>query len=128
MERGAEQLVILVVVIAFSLFDLAMRWLKRRAGGPVAAPPEVEGDDEAWTIPDIAVPSPPSVPLPSGRERSGPVPQRVVTFADPESRRPSRGPVVAPIRRSRIVRLGGARRGVVLHAILGPCRALERGS
>lgn len=143
MEGRFEQLIVLVVVIAFSLVDLLLRWAKRRAKQRQAEKPEEDGGELAFEeeVEDFETPGEvvleraepwaagaPSPPLPTGTPPSAElVPPRAA---------PSRAPVgtLAPLphlakhpcRRKRwALGPGDAGRGIVLMTVLGPCRAQE---
>ncbi len=119
MERGFEQLVIIFAVIAFSLLDLLLRWLKRRAEGSSPAPPEEMTSDE-FPMPYMPPPA---------EERPEPVWRLETLPVAYQPAPPVRSvPAPAPVPRSAVRRRfmfgpGDARRGVVLMTVLGPCRA-----
>src|SRR5688572_13741006 len=120
MEQGAERFFIPAVIILFALLDLFARWLKKRAGKdkPAAGGGTVlaeEGNAELPErgriepqLPPVSLPSPgASVPQPTHR----PPPVRT-----PRRRHHARHWLRHP---------ADARRGIVLMAVLGPCRGLE---
>ena len=138
MERGFDQLVILLLVVLASLLDLVVRWIKkrnRRDESPVYHDETVAAEDaeaEPWEsewqlpLPEAPLPetSPPEAPPP---ELPPPeAPGREVP-AQPRTRMlPARE--VPRLRRRLLERPGDARRAIVLMAVLGPCRALDPAS
>jgi len=143
MEREFQQLLIIVAVIAFSLLDLFLRWLKKKAGG--AAPPrplppmDDDGDYETyevklpWPLPDAP---PARAPEPV---RSAPIPARQKSLL-PERSGDSAGPrrlagdagrmaaaaaVVGRRRSPAVFSERDARRAIVLSAVFGPPRGLD---
>jgi len=104
MDRGFEQLVILVAIIVAGIADLIVRWMRRKAG-----------KDQPPVVADVPVE--PQLPPPEPAPVS-------VSF-------PPRSPSL-PVRRRRRHRAHrwlthplDARSGIVLMAILGPCRGLQ---
>jgi hypothetical protein len=145
MERGLEELFILAAMLFAGLVDLIVRWLRRKAGkdrpavetgvGAVTEVTEtadvadladieealdlVEADDveppgREPVVPQLPPPPPPAAtPMPSTRRSPPPPPLR------PRHRRRVRRWLRHPL---------DARSGIVLMAILGPCRGMERAS
>jgi len=133
-EGRFEQLVVIAVVIVFALFDLLLRWVKRRARQQQPGMPEEEDDgelafgavlsehEEHQAAHKPSPPLPPSVAPPVAR-----VPARAahswvpVRAAAPPPYRAER----PPRRKHWAIGPGAARRGIVLMTVLGPCRAQE---
>ena len=128
MERGLELLFFVAVMLLAGLLDAVVRWLKGRAerdrppavdGEPVV----VEDDDRGlverpWVEPEL-LPAPPAAARfsPASTQPEAP-PPRPPRLPPPPGRRRRRG--------GRWLRHAAeARRGMVLMAILGPCRGLE---
>jgi hypothetical protein len=157
MERGFEQLVILLLVILATLLDLVVRWIKkrnRRDEPPVYHDETVAAEDAAaepweseWQLPL------PEAPLPETPPREALPPEAPPPEAPPPEVPPQEAPGrevsirpqsrVAPtqprtrmlparevprLRRRLLERPGDARRAIVLMAVLGPCRALDAAS
>lgn len=147
MEGRFEQLVIFVVVIAFALFDLLLRWAKRREqqqpglpeeedDGELAFEDETAGEiemaeaagevysehEEPQAVHKPAPPLPPIVAPPVARVPAQAahswVPVRAAAPPPSRAERP-------PRRKHRALGPGAARRGIVLMTVLGPCRAQE---
>jgi hypothetical protein len=150
-----EQLIVVLMVLAFSVGDIVVRWLKKRAeGNPPPGVPQRRNepvdvlDEEAEEEPDwfevlrqqqeserepmIVFPreEAPAPPPPPPEE----APRRLVPV---ESTQPARGlpsggvPQPTPVAR-RVVPVRSwlrsptdARKGIVLLHVLGPCRGLE---
>jgi hypothetical protein len=140
MERGLEQLFILAAILFAGLVDLIVRWLKAKAGKdrPVVETEvaEVRAVTEAADVADLAdvenaldlfeaddaelaeresvapqvLPPPPAAATPMPSTRPSPPPLR------PRPRRRVRRWLRHPL---------DARSGIVLMAILGPCRGLQ---
>jgi hypothetical protein len=147
MERDFQQLLIIVAVVAFSLLDLFLRWLKKKADGGAPPRPMPPMDDEdayeayevklPWPLPDAPparVPEPVrSVPVPASAptrqkallpERSGDstAPRRSVGDAGRVA------PAAAVVgRRLKPARFSerDARRAIVLAAVFGPPRGVD---
>ena len=143
MEGRFEQLIVIVVVIAFSLFDLLLRWAKRRAKQRQAGMPAEDGGELAFEeeVEDFETPGEVALereePWAAGAP-SPPLPTETPPSAEkvPARMAPSRAPVGSlvplpylvqrPCRRKRwALAPGDARRGIVLMTVLGPCRAQE---
>lgn len=122
MERGFEQFFVLAAILLAALVDLFVRRLKKKAGKDQPADVEeeavlveeeamlVEEDDSKLHAPEMEEPQLAPARLPSPR--------------------PSPPPAVGmPRRRQRARRWlthpADARLGIVLMAVLGPCRGLE---
>ena len=135
MERGLEQLFILAAIIVAGLFELIARWLRERAGKN--RPPVEAGAAEATEVADIAELADledaldrvemDDVELP---RREAFVPQ--VPPLPPAALMPSTQRSLPPLRPRRRRRTRrwlrhplDARSGIVLMAILGPCRGLQ---
>lgn len=130
MERGFEQIFVLVAIVLAALFDLLVRWLKKKAGKD--RPADVTDVDEELVLVEDANkefpeqwPEEPQVPSPPA-PAPAPAPPEPVPVLSP---RPSPPTAVRPRRRHRARRWlkhpSDARRGIVLMAVLGPCRGLE---
>jgi hypothetical protein len=148
-----EQVLLFLLVIAVPLLERLVRAMRTRSGGappertpgpargPVSRPrgPVAVADAGAGaarmadevTAPPIPVPSlPPAPPETVRRARSGQrqASERALRLA-PE-RRPGPAPSIrgrqADRARARVLAGGDLRRAMVLIAVLGPCRALER--
>ncbi|MGQ0715281.1 MAG: hypothetical protein ACT4PJ_16400 [Gemmatimonadaceae bacterium] len=134
MERGFDQLFIVVLILLAALFDLFARWLKRKTAATQPAPVEddlvlVEEDDEiAWLERERAEPlrqlplslppsvqAPPAFKAPAAAARRGAAERRAPPVGSPPRRR-RRGWLETP---------ADARRGIVVMTILGPCRGLK---
>jgi hypothetical protein len=147
MDRGFEQLVILLLVILATLLDLVVRWIKkrnRRDEPPVYHDETVAAEDaaaEPWEsewqlpLPEAPLPEtpPPEAPPPEVPPQEAPGrevsirPQSRVAPTQPRTRMlPARE--VPRLRRRLLERPGDARRAIVLMAVLGPCRALDAAS
>lgn len=146
MERGFEQLFILVLIIVATLVDLLVRWIKRKTGA--STPParseepvlveEEESDLFELELPrDVEAPAPPAPPpvkhpAPAAARVAAPAREPIGRTPPPESTAPVRGlgalrPTEPRRRRARHRLLAGgadARRAMVLLAVLGPCRGL----
>jgi len=108
MERGFEQLFILAVIIFAGLVELIVRRQRGKAGKDR---PPVEADDaelpgQGQGAPELPPPPPAAMPSPP----RSPPPLR------PRRRRRARRWLTHPL---------DARSGIVLMAILGPCRGLQ---
>jgi len=142
MERGFEQLFVLAAILLAAMVDLFVRWLrgKTRKDQPsdVAALEEEEEMvlvEEADTELPEQRPVEPQLPPPAPAPKPSPRPSSPATAAPMPSQRPSPPARVRPHRRHRAHRAHrahrwlkhpiDARRGIVLMAILGPCRGLE---
>ena len=148
MEPRFDQLVIVLLVILASLLDLVVRWIKkrnRRDESPVHHEETVAAEDaeaEPWE-------SEWQLPLPEATPREAPLPETPPREAlPPEAPPPEVPPHEVPLqeaprrevppwrmlpasevprlRRRLLERPGDARRAIVLMAVLGPCRALDR--
>ena len=126
MERGLDQLLLFALILIAGIFDLLIRWARRKRGTPSEAEDEgelvvVESDSgeylevrpiEPPPSRPVLRPSPkPSKPAPVKSER--PVPKRAQR---------------APRERHHqwLRNRSDARRGIVLMEVLGPCQGLRR--
>jgi type IV secretory pathway VirB10-like protein len=143
-DRDLQQLLITGAVILFALFDLLLRWAKKKMDGPGQAPRPLPRDVEQdrddgpvgfelpWPLPDAPParrPPPPPVKRPE--------PVRSVQVVAPRTPEPSvvrartaplaapRRPVVSARPGGTLQGLGDARRAIVLGAVLGPPRAFD---
>ena len=126
MERGIEQLFILALIVLATLIDLFARWLRRKQGKDQPAqvdeePVFVEADDRERRARTRVEPELPPMMQPSVRASIVPSP--------PAQRSTQPRTMVRPRRRDRARRWlthpVDARRGIVLMAILGPCRGVD---
>lgn len=122
MERGFEQLILIVVILLAAVFDFVVRWLRRRQGkdesvgaGPADEQPLLLEEHE------IELPEAPAV------ERGLPLPPPAPAEVPVVFRRPLPPPAIKPPRVARrLLRQPlDARRGIVMMAVLGPCRGLQ---
>lgn len=146
MERGFEQLFILVLIVVATLVDLLVRWIRRKTGASAPSPRSEEPVLVEAEEPDLFEPT-----YPEATEAPAPAPSPPVTPPAPAPARvvaPDRAPVsrtpppestdrvrglgplraAGPRRRTRQRLVAGpadARRAMVLLAVLGPCRGLE---
>lgn len=132
MEVRLEQLVILALVVVVTLADLFLRWVRRKAGtdgrgdsadieGELVFDEEADGEvrGPVWRAPEIR-PAQALPPTPSPRQPP-PAPIRFSPVMQPVTPGPSRrGGARRWLRDS-----GEAKRGIVLMAVLGPCRGME---
>lgn len=143
MDRELQQLLITGAIILFALFDLLLRWAKKKMerSGPMPRPlpRDVEQDRDdgpvgfelPWPLPDAPPARRPAAPA------AKPEPARPVRVVAPRTPEPTvvRGRAAASVAARRpvvVARTGGslqgladARRAIVLGAILGPPRAFE---
>lgn len=123
MERGFEQLFVLAAILLAAMVDLFVRWLRGKTRKD--QPSDAAGVEEEMVLVEEA-----DTELPEQRpvEPQLPPPPPAPTPAP----RPSPPTTFRPRRRHRAHRAHrwlkhsiDARRGIVLMAILGPCRGLE---
>ena len=138
MERGFDQLVIVLLVVLATLLDLVLRWIKKRTRhdeSPVHRDETVAAEDaeaEPWEsewqpLPEAPLPeAPPREALPPEAPPPEVPPQEAPGREVPPWREPARE--VPRLRRPLFERAGDARRAIVVMAVLGPCRALDPAS
>lgn len=126
MDRGLDQLLLFALVLIAGIFDLLMRWARRRRGTPSEAEGEgeivVAESDSGEYLEVRRIEPPPSPPV----SRPGPMPSKP---APPRPGRPVAKRAQRPARERRhqwLRNQSDARRAIVLMEILGPCRGLER--
>jgi len=108
-----ETLLVIVAVVVTAIFSFILPWLKKLQEDALAGNAERELQE---------APSAVLAPVLS----ASPAPERkFATRCDAPTRTPARlAPAVArPARRSRLGSLSAMRNGIVLAAVLGPCRA-----
>ncbi|MEX2111224.1 MAG: hypothetical protein WD802_11500 [Gemmatimonadaceae bacterium] len=128
MERGLEQLIIIVAIILAGVLDLILRWLKgrQRRDEPVDAGAD---DEHVVLLEEADIELPADFQLPEEAMVEGrltpppppPAPEPVI------SRRPPPPPAIRPRRVARrlLPHPLDARRGIVMMTVLGPCRGLQ---
>ncbi len=105
-----ETLLVIVAVVAAAFVNVILPWLKKQLEvGPAGHPaPELQ------EAPTVLAPAPTPTPTPEfGTRRNAPT-RTPAPMALASAR---------PVRRSRLGSLSGMRNGIVLAAVLGPCRA-----
>ncbi len=104
-----ETLLVIVAVVVAVVFNVGLPWLKKLQGDGLAGntEPELQEVPTAMPAPELSA-APESV-----------------TWRDAPTRTPAPMASVAarPLRRKRLGSLSGMRDGIVLAAVLGPCRS-----
>jgi len=114
-----ETLLLIVAVLVAGVFNVILPWLKKLqedglAGNAEPEPQEAPAATLAPVAPASPMPTPMLMPTPEfGTRRTAP--NRTTALLAPA--------VARPTRRSRLGSLSGMRDGIVLAAVLGPCRA-----
>ena len=106
-----ETLLVIVAVVAMAVFNVILPWLKKLQQDALAGNAELELQ-EAPTA--VLAPALSAVPAPEFATRRN-APAGTTAPMAPAAARPAR--------RSRLGSLSGMRDGIVLAAVLGPCRA-----
>jgi hypothetical protein len=127
MERGLEQLIIIVAIILAGVLDLILRWLKgrQRKDQPVDAGAD---DEQVVLLEEADIELPADIQLPE----EAMVERRLTPPPPPPPPAPAPPPPPLPaIRPRRVARRLlphplDARRGIVMMTVLGPCRGLQR--
>ena len=124
-----ENLLVLLVFAAVAFFQVVMPWLRNRrdgarTGDPDSDEPESDVTEEVqWELVEVAQPATTHIP-------STPSTQLTELHEPPLRARVRLAPAMPPRmvrlpRRSLVGSLADVRRGMILRAVLGPCRALE---
>ena len=108
-----ETLLVIVAVVVAAVFNILLPWLKKLQEDGLAgdAEPELQETPTAVLAPVLSA-SPASAPEFATRRNA---PTRTTA--------PTAPAVARPARRSTVGSLSGMRDGIVLAAVLGPCRA-----
>jgi hypothetical protein len=114
-----EQLLLLLVLIGIPLVDRLFRAIRARTV------PDVPHNDRPAPAPLPLELPPEAPPAPSASLGAEPEPAAVLEPAAPVRARQPPPPARHSVSRRRVVARGDLRRGVVLMAILGPCRAVR---
>ncbi len=107
-----DQLFIALLIVLVVFINVVLPMIRRAAQ-------EAQQDEGAEDAEQV-------VPAASVRKRVIPVEQAQTRPSQDRHHRPLPAPVATPRRGTRRVMLREARRGIVLMAVLGPCRGLEQ--
>ena len=124
-----ENLLILLAFAAVAFFQVVMPWLRKRRDGAPPGEPDVDEpgsdvtEEEQWELMEIVQPV--TTHIPSTRSM-----QLIELHEPPLRARVRLAPAMPPRmvrlpRRSLVGSLADVRRGMILRAVLGPCRARE---